>query len=77
MSSHSFPTRRSSDLAQLERLTLAHGVHGQLDVGVTAAQLGEIVYRLGLELGNARSVPVWNADAEFKAARDKTASARK
>jgi Zn-dependent M28 family amino/carboxypeptidase len=35
-----------------------------------AAQLGEIVYRLGIELGNARSVPVWNADAEFKAMRD-------
>jgi Zn-dependent M28 family amino/carboxypeptidase len=35
-----------------------------------AAQLGEIVYRLGLELGNARSVPAWNADAEFKAMRD-------
>ncbi len=35
-----------------------------------AAQLGEIVYRLGVELGNARSVPVWNADAEFKAMRD-------
>jgi Zn-dependent M28 family amino/carboxypeptidase len=35
-----------------------------------AAQLGEIVYRLGLELGNTRSVPVWNADAEFKAMRD-------
>jgi Zn-dependent M28 family amino/carboxypeptidase len=35
-----------------------------------AAQLGEIVYRLGVELGNSRSVPVWNADAEFKAMRD-------
>ncbi|MDP9280372.1 MAG: M28 family peptidase, partial [Gemmatimonadota bacterium] len=35
-----------------------------------AAQLGDIVYRLGVELGNARSVPVWNADAEFKAMRD-------
>ena len=35
-----------------------------------AAQLGEIVYRLGIELGNARSVPTWNADAEFKAMRD-------
>jgi Zn-dependent M28 family amino/carboxypeptidase len=35
-----------------------------------AAQLGEIVYRLGVELGNARTVPVWNADAEFKAMRD-------
>ena len=35
-----------------------------------AAQLGDIVYRLGVELGNAQSVPVWNADAEFKAMRD-------
>ena len=35
-----------------------------------AAQLGDIVYRLGVELGNARSVPVWNADAEFKTLRD-------
>jgi Zn-dependent M28 family amino/carboxypeptidase len=35
-----------------------------------AAQLGDIVYRLGLELGNARTVPTWNADAEFKAMRD-------
>src|SRR4051812_598776 len=35
-----------------------------------AAQLGEIVYRLGLEIGNARTVPAWNADAEFKAMRD-------
>ena len=35
-----------------------------------AAQLGEIVYRLGLELGNARNVPAWNADAEFRAMRD-------
>jgi Zn-dependent M28 family amino/carboxypeptidase len=35
-----------------------------------AAQLGDIVYRLGLALGNSRSVPAWNADAEFKAIRD-------
>ncbi|HUQ97954.1 MAG TPA: M28 family peptidase [Gemmatimonadaceae bacterium] len=35
-----------------------------------AAQLGDIVYRLGLLLGNARTVPTWNADAEFKAMRD-------
>src|SRR6266550_3059579 len=35
-----------------------------------AAQLGEIVYRLGIALGNAESVPTWNADAEFKAMRD-------
>ena len=35
-----------------------------------AVQLAEIVYRFGLSLGNARTVPTWNADAEFKAARD-------
>ncbi|MDQ6870560.1 MAG: M28 family peptidase [Gemmatimonadota bacterium] len=35
-----------------------------------AAQLAEIVYRFGLSLGNARTIPTWNADAEFKAARD-------
>ena len=35
-----------------------------------AAQLGEIVYRLGTALGNAPTVPTWNADAEFKAIRD-------
>ncbi|MDP9205867.1 MAG: M28 family peptidase [Gemmatimonadota bacterium] len=35
-----------------------------------AAQLAEIVYRFGLSLGNARTVPTWNADAEFRAARD-------
>ena len=34
------------------------------------AQLADIVYRFGLSLGNARTVPTWNADAEFKAARD-------
>lgn len=35
-----------------------------------AAQLAQIVYRFGLQLGNAQSVPTWNADAEFKAMRD-------
>jgi Zn-dependent M28 family amino/carboxypeptidase len=35
-----------------------------------AAQLGEIVYRLGMVLGNADTVPTWNADAEFKAMRE-------
>jgi Zn-dependent M28 family amino/carboxypeptidase len=35
-----------------------------------AAQLAEIVYRLGGTLGNAETVPTWNADAEFKALRD-------
>ncbi|HMI55793.1 MAG TPA: M28 family peptidase [Gemmatimonadaceae bacterium] len=35
-----------------------------------AAQLAEIVYRLGATLGNDDIVPTWNADAEFKALRD-------
>jgi Zn-dependent M28 family amino/carboxypeptidase len=35
-----------------------------------AAQLADIVYRFGQSLGNARTIPTWNADAEFKAARD-------
>ena len=35
-----------------------------------AAQLAEIVYRLGATIGNASTVPTWNADAEFKALRD-------
>src|SRR3954468_11276816 len=35
-----------------------------------AAQLAQIVYRLGTTIGNARTVPTWNADAEFKALRD-------
>ncbi|MFN2636531.1 MAG: M28 family peptidase [Gemmatimonadaceae bacterium] len=34
------------------------------------AQLADIVYNFGLSLGNARTVPTWNADAEFKAMRD-------
>lgn len=34
------------------------------------AQLADIVYRFGVSLGNARTVPTWNADAEFRAARD-------
>ena len=35
-----------------------------------AAQLGEIVYRFGMSVANAETVPTWNADAEFKAMRD-------
>ncbi|HJQ53277.1 MAG TPA: M28 family peptidase [Gemmatimonadaceae bacterium] len=35
-----------------------------------AAQLSEIVYKLGLAIGNSDTVPTWNADAEFKALRD-------
>jgi Zn-dependent M28 family amino/carboxypeptidase len=34
------------------------------------AQLADLVYRFGVALGNARTVPTWNADAEFKAMRD-------
>jgi Zn-dependent M28 family amino/carboxypeptidase len=36
-----------------------------------------IVYDLGRHLGESREWPVWNPGSEFKAARDKTASARK
>jgi Zn-dependent M28 family amino/carboxypeptidase len=35
-----------------------------------AAQLAEIVYKLGTTIGNSDKVPTWNADAEFKALRD-------
>ena len=35
-----------------------------------ATQVAEIVYRFGLALGNARTIPTWNADAEFRAMRD-------
>ena len=35
-----------------------------------AAQVADIVYRFGLELGNSRTIPTWNADAEFRAKRD-------
>jgi Zn-dependent M28 family amino/carboxypeptidase len=34
------------------------------------AQLADVVYRFGVSLGNARNVPTWNADAEFRAMRD-------
>jgi len=33
-------------------------------------QLADIVYRFGLSLGNARTIPTWNADAEFRAMRE-------
>jgi len=39
-----------------------------------ATQIADIVYRFGLSLGNARTVPTWNADAEFKALREGTRS---
>jgi len=41
-----------------------------------AAQLADIVYRFGLSLGNARTVPTWNADAEFRAIRDASRKAQ-
>jgi len=34
------------------------------------AQLAEIVYRFGYLLANADVIPTWNADAEFRAARE-------
>jgi Zn-dependent M28 family amino/carboxypeptidase len=34
------------------------------------AQLADIVYRFGLAIGDAPTVPTWNADAEFKSLRD-------
>lgn len=40
-----------------------------------AAQLGEIVYRFGFQLANSETIPTWNKDAEFRAARQ--ASLRK
>ena len=35
-----------------------------------AAQLGEIVYRFGFQLANSETIPTWNLDAEFRAARE-------
>ncbi len=35
-----------------------------------AAQLGEIVYRFGFQIANSESIPTWNQDAEFRAARE-------
>jgi Zn-dependent M28 family amino/carboxypeptidase len=35
-----------------------------------AAQIAQIVYHLGLTLGNSDKVPTWNSDAEFKALRE-------
>jgi Zn-dependent M28 family amino/carboxypeptidase len=34
------------------------------------AQLADIVFRFGQSLGNSRSVPTWNSDAEFRAMRE-------
>ena len=36
-----------------------------------------IVYDLGRDLGNSREWPQWKAGSEFKAARDKSAAARR
>ncbi|HEY6620425.1 MAG TPA: M20/M25/M40 family metallo-hydrolase [Steroidobacteraceae bacterium] len=41
-----------------------------------AAQDIDLFYRMGLELGNSRRWPQWNASSEFKAVRDSTASQR-
>jgi Zn-dependent M28 family amino/carboxypeptidase len=35
-----------------------------------ATQLADIVYRFGVALGNARTIPTWNPDAEFRAVRE-------
>ena len=35
-----------------------------------ATQLGEIVYRFGFQLANSETIPTWNKDAEFRAARE-------
>ena len=35
-----------------------------------ATQLADIVYRFGFALGNARTIPTWNPDAEFRAMRE-------
>ena len=40
---------------------------GSLD---DAVQLGEIVYRFGFQLANSETIPTWNKDAEFRAARE-------
>jgi Zn-dependent M28 family amino/carboxypeptidase len=36
------------------------------------AQLADIAYRFGLQLANASAIPTWNADAEFRAAREQS-----
>jgi hypothetical protein len=36
----------------------------------------DLFYRIGLELGNSRRWPEWNAGSEFKATRDASASVR-
>jgi Zn-dependent M28 family amino/carboxypeptidase len=41
-----------------------------------AAQLADIVYRFGVALGNTRTVPTWNADAEFRAMREASRKAQ-
>lgn len=37
-----------------------------------AVQIGDIVRRFGLQLANATQIPTWNADAEFRAIRQKS-----
>lgn len=41
-----------------------------------AVQLGEITYRFGTQLANSETLPVWNANAEFRATREKAMSGR-
>ncbi len=41
-----------------------------------AVQLGEIAYRFGNELANTSTLPTWNADAEFRAMREKALGGR-
>jgi Zn-dependent M28 family amino/carboxypeptidase len=40
------------------------------------AQIASIAYRLGTQLANASTVPAWNADAEFRAIREKSLRTR-
>jgi len=40
------------------------------------AQIADIVYRFGTELANSPTIPTWNADAEFRAAREQSLRAR-
>jgi hypothetical protein len=42
-----------------------------------AVQVADLVLTFGRALANAPVVPVWNADAEFKAARDASGGPQK
>ena len=55
----------------LDRCQPARQLRASADFDLSgAAQLAEIVYRLGTTIGNANTIPTWNATAEFKALRD-------